>query len=683
MSDTSQSAPTRRLTALARQLQSTPCAVSTRDQTVNELATERSRASFSPRAMSDFIFGGKHQTEVRLEALKLLEDHPEFQNGVGIFDRSLAERREHTVQRLRRLYSLFMEVGADVEKRDTLADLVGVFDLPLWTRNGVHFGLFLGAIMGQGDQDQQDEWMLPTMLLELFGCYAMTELGHGSFTRGFETTATFDEETDEFVIHTPTDTATKWWIGGAGQTATHSVCFARLVLPKDGGVDHGVQSFVVPLRDVETHEPLPRFDHVRIPRANMLRRYAQVSRDGVFSQTQHKAQLAYAALLVNRGKIVTLSVGVLEKALTIAVRYAAVRRQGLQVNSGDPHPETKLLDYQTHQHRLMPVMARAYAYRLQTRHITRLLQQFEAQGSDISEALLADIHGTMSGFKAFCTWDVQEGIDTCRQSCGGNGYSVYTGLAELLADFSVMVTFEGDNTVMAQQTAHYLMRSVEKLRRGDKLAGSVQYLERVQVSAHGRQWGVTSPEDLDNLVLVRDALDVYAGCQVLQVAAKLAGAPGNTEAERTNSCLVDLVEIARVHVFYNVATAFIQHIEEIEKQASGDSVAIKPALEALCQLYICQELDRGAAFFLKEKFMTPFQCNLVHERLRESCVRVRADAVALVDAFLLTDSVLNSSVGGSNGSIYEGSLAAVSHRTDPTPYYTTAIKPIFEGELLD
>ncbi|RLN46669.1 hypothetical protein BBJ29_001396 [Phytophthora kernoviae] len=678
MSDTAQSAPARRLTALARQLQSTPCAVSTRDQTVNELTTERSRASFSPRAMSDFIFGGKHQTEVRLEALKLLEDHPEFQNGVGVFDRSLAERREHTVQRLRRLYSLFMEVGADVEKRDTLADLVGVFDLPLWTRNGVHFGLFLGAIMGQGDQEQQDEWMLPTMMLELFGCYAMTELGHGSFTRGFETTATFDEETDEFVIHTPTDTATKWWIGGAGQTATHSVCFARLVLPKDGGVDHGVQSFVVPLRDVETHEPLPRvrigdmgskmglqgvdngwiqFDHVRIPRANMLRRYAQVSRDGVFSQTQHKAQLAYAALLVNRGKIVTLSVGVLEKALTIAVRYAA--------------------------HRLMPVMARAYAYRLQTRYITRLLRQFEAQGSDISEALLADIHGTMSGFKAFCTWDVQEGIDTCRQSCGGNGYSVYTGLAELLADFSVMVTFEGDNTVMAQQTAHYLMRSVEKLRRGDKLAGSVQYLERVQVSTHGRQWGVTSPEDLDNPVLVRDALDVYAGRQVLQAAAKLANAPGNTDAERTNSCLVDLVEIARVHVFYNVATAFIQHIEEIEKQASGDSVAIKPALEALCQLYICQELDRGAAFFLKEKFMTPSQCNLVRERLRESCVRVRADAVALVDAFLLTDSVLNSSVGGSDGSIYEGSLAAVSHRTDPTPYYTTAIKPIFEGELLD
>ncbi|KAL3663905.1 hypothetical protein V7S43_010795 [Phytophthora oleae] len=653
--------------------------------------------------MADSIYGGKRQTDLRLEAMQLLEGHPEFRNDMAIFDRSLTQRREHTVQRVRRLYSLFMEHGADVDKRDTLADIVGVFDLPMWTRNGVHFGLFLGAIMGQGDQSQQDEWMLPTMMLELFGCYGMTELGHGSFTRGFETTATFDVKTDEFVIHTPTDTATKWWIGGSGQTATHTVCFARLVLPNDGA-DHGVQSFIVPLRDVETHDPLPgvrigdmgskmglqgvdngwiQFDHVRIPRANMLRRYAQVSRDGVFSQTQHKAQLAYAALLVNRGKIVTLSVGILEKAVTIAVRYAAVRRQGLQVNSEDSHSETRLLDYQTHQYRLMPVLARAYAYRLQTRHITRLLQHFDAQGSDISEALLADIHGTMSGFKAFCTWDVHEGIDACRQSCGGNGYSKYTGLAELFADFSAMVTFEGDNTVMALQTAHYLLRAVEKLHRGEKLAGSVQYLEREQASNRRRQWGVEGPTDLSNAALLRDALDVYTGRQVLQVSAKLAAANGETETERLNSCQVDLVEIARVHVFYNVASAFLQHIQELKTDTSGGSDALVPALGALCQLYICQELDRGAAFLLKEKYLSSVQSNLVRERLMESCARVRDDAVGLVDAFMLTDTVLNSSVGRADGSIYEGALAAVTHRTGPTPYFTSAIKPIFDGEPLE
>ncbi|UIZ20985.1 hypothetical protein KXD40_000590 [Peronospora effusa] len=700
MSDTSSS--TRRLAVLSRHLQSVPCAVSTRDQTVAELAAERARANFCSRAMADFLFGGTKQTELRLETMQLLENFPEFCNDVGRFDRSLEQQREHTVQRIRRLHTLFMEHGADVDKRDTLADIVGVFDLPLWTRNGVHFGLFLGAIMGQGDQEQLEKWMLPTLMLQLFGCYGMTELGHGSFTRGFKTTATFDEETDEFVIHTPTDTATKWWIGGAGQTATHTVCFAKLVLPNNNGVDHGVQSFIVPLRDVATHDPLPgvkigdmgskmglqgvdngwiQFDQVRVPRANMLRRYAQVSRDGVFSQTQHKAQLAYATLLVNRGKIVTLSVGILEKAVTIAVRYAAVRRQGLQVNSEDAHVETRLLDYQTHQYRLMPVLARAYAYRVQTRHITRLLQQFDTVGSDISEALLADIHGTMSGFKAFYTWDVLEAIDVCRQSCGGNGYSKYTGLAELQADFSVMVTFEGDNTVMAQQTANYLLRCVEKLRRGEKLAGSVQYLEREQASNQRSQWDVKSAADLNNAALLRDALDVYTGRHVFQVAAKLAESEGKTELERANSCLVDFVEIARVHVFYNGATAFLDQIEALKAKSLGKT--LEPALEALCQLYICQELDRGAAFLLKEKFMSTFQSNLVRVQLMKNCARVRADCVALVDAFMLTDTVLNSSVGRADGSIYEGALAAVHHRTGPTPYFATSIKPMFEGKPLE
>ncbi|POM78026.1 Acyl-CoA dehydrogenase/oxidase, partial [Phytophthora palmivora] len=129
MSDTSST--TRRLAALSRQLQPAPCAVSTRDQTVAELAAERARASFSSRVMADFIFGGRKQTELRLEAMQMLEKHPEFRSDVGIFDRSLAQRREHTLQRVRRLYTLFMEHGTDVDKRETLADIVGVFDLPL------------------------------------------------------------------------------------------------------------------------------------------------------------------------------------------------------------------------------------------------------------------------------------------------------------------------------------------------------------------------------------------------------------------------------------------------------------------------------------------------------------------------------------------------------------------------
>ena len=71
---------------------------------------------------------------------------------------------------------------------------------------------------------------------------------------GIETTATFDREADEFVIHTPTLTATKWWIGGAAESATHSTVFANLIVD---GKRYGVKPFVVPLRDPETFSLLP------------------------------------------------------------------------------------------------------------------------------------------------------------------------------------------------------------------------------------------------------------------------------------------------------------------------------------------------------------------------------------------------------------------------------------------
>ena len=55
-------------------------------------------------------------------------------------------------------------------------------------------------------------------------------------------------------MNTPTITATKFWIGGLAEMATFSVVFARLLI---GEKDHGVHSFLVPLRDIKTHTPLP------------------------------------------------------------------------------------------------------------------------------------------------------------------------------------------------------------------------------------------------------------------------------------------------------------------------------------------------------------------------------------------------------------------------------------------
>jgi len=90
--------------------------------------------------------------------------------------------------------------------------------------------------------------------LNIIGCYAQTELGHGSNVAGLETTATFDQTTDEFVIHTPTIKAAKFWPGSLGRHATHAVVFARMIVNKK---DYGPLPFMVPIRSRVDHKPFP------------------------------------------------------------------------------------------------------------------------------------------------------------------------------------------------------------------------------------------------------------------------------------------------------------------------------------------------------------------------------------------------------------------------------------------
>jgi acyl-CoA oxidase len=60
----------------------------------------------------------------------------------------------------------------------------------------------------------------------MLGCYAQTEVGHGSNLQGLQTTATYVPETDEFELWTPTLESCKWWPGTLGRTG------AWLVAPR-------------------------------------------------------------------------------------------------------------------------------------------------------------------------------------------------------------------------------------------------------------------------------------------------------------------------------------------------------------------------------------------------------------------------------------------------------------------
>ena len=175
-----------------------------------------------------------------------------------------------------------------------------VADPSLQIKSGVQWGLFGSAILQLGTEQHHAKWLPGVMDLSIPGAFAMTEIGHGSDVAAVGTTATYDPETEEFVIHTPFRGAWKDYLGNAALHGEAAVVFAQLIT---NGVNHGVHCFYVPLRG-EDGVDLPgigreddglkgglngidngrlSFDHVRIPRTNLLNRYGDVAADGTYS----------------------------------------------------------------------------------------------------------------------------------------------------------------------------------------------------------------------------------------------------------------------------------------------------------------------------------------------------------------------------------------------------------------
>ena len=141
------------------------------------------------------------------------------------------------------------EVGAAITGFEVQAHA----DLSLLVKSGVQWGLFGGAVRRLGTEDHHQRYLADIMSTRLMGCFAMTETGHGSDVQSIGTTATYDADTAEFVVHTPSPNATKNYIGNAACDGRLAVVFCQLETRGEG---HGVHAVLVPIRD-EAGDPMP------------------------------------------------------------------------------------------------------------------------------------------------------------------------------------------------------------------------------------------------------------------------------------------------------------------------------------------------------------------------------------------------------------------------------------------
>ncbi|XP_078510686.1 peroxisomal acyl-coenzyme A oxidase 1-like isoform X1 [Lissotriton helveticus] len=627
-----------------------------------DLQRERASATFNPELLTHILDGSPERSRRRREIENLVLNDPVFQHeDLNFLSRS--DRYEVAIKKSSNMVLKMREYG--------ISDPEEIYWFKSFVHRGrpepldLHLGMFLPTLLSQATAEQQERFFMPAWNLEIIGTYAQTEMGHGTHLRGLETTATYDPSTQEFILNSPTVSSIKWWPGGLGKTSNHAIVLAQLYIQ---GQCKGLHAFIVPIRHIGTHQPLPgvtvgdigpkfgfdetdngflKLDNVRIPRENMLMKYAKVEPNGTYVKPV-SAKLTYGTMVFIRSLIVGESARCLSRACTIAIRYSAVRHQS-ELRPGEPEPQ--ILDYQTQQYKLFPLLATAYAFWFVGDYMNRTYHRITGDINQGNLSELPELHALSAGLKAFTSWTASTGIEDCRMACGGHGYSRCSGLPDIYVTFTPACTYEGENTVMMLQTARFLVKSYMQVRAGRPVGGMVSYLndlalQRVQPHPVAARPVVVDINDLASLVeayKLRTAWLVEAAAKSVQTELNRR----KTKEDAWNLSSVELVRASEAHCHYVVVKLFTDKLSEIA------DVAVHNVLNSLCLLYALQGINRNTGDFLQAGLFTAPQLAQVQLRIKELLTLIRSNAVALVDAFDYSDAQLGSVLGRYDGNVYE------------------------------
>ncbi|MDQ4215277.1 acyl-CoA dehydrogenase [Microbacterium sp. ASV81] len=536
-------------------------------------------------------------------------------------------------------------------------------DPSLQIKSGVQWGLFGSAVLQLGTAEHHDKWLPGIMSLEIPGAFAMTEIGHGSDVASIGTTATYDPETEEFVIHTPFRAATKEFLGNAALHGVAATVFAQLIT---NGVNHGVHCFYVPLRGTEGEhagEDLPgisreddglkgglngidngrlSFDHVRIPRTNLLNRYGDVAADGTYTSAIDSPGRRFftmlGTLVQGRVSLDGASSWASALGLYIAITYAGQRRQF----TGASGEETTLLDYGKHQRRLLPRLATTYA---QLFAHDEFLQKFDGvfSGRTDTPQDREDLETLAAALKPLSTWHALDTLQECREACGGAGFMFENRFVGLRQDLDIYVTFEGDNNVLLQLVGKRLLTDLAKQFKGKDAAALARYAVEQTAGKvfHGaglRQFG-QSVADLGSIA--RSVENGLRGEQqhelltdrVQQMIADVAGrlrAAGKDKAlgeKLFNENQAELIEAARAHGELLQWEAFSDAVGRTTDEGS------RTVLTWLRDLFGLQLIEKHLAWYLINGRLSAQRAASVSRYIDRLCTRLRPHALDLVNAF--------------------------------------------------
>lgn len=616
-----------------------------------------SRPSFDPDTMNALLDGAEHDI---IQKVKTILCDPAFHY---IDPDSLTTYREQVLIWCRLLadqgfgamaYPEAYGGEGDMRKYFTIMETLSYHDLSTVIKFGVQFGLWGMSVYFLGTKKHHDKYLKDIGTLKLPGCFAMTETGHGSNVKGVQTTATYQPHNRTFIIHTPNQLATKEYIGNAALHGQMATVFAKLIIDD---TDYGVNAFVVPLRTPkgEMHPGVTitdcgrkmglngvdngkiAFDQVEIPYDNMLDKYASVDESGNFqspiTSDNRRFFTMLSTLVGGRIGIPRAGLSAAKSGLTIAIKYGDQRQQFGPENG----QEVPILNYRTHQRRLMPLLANAYALHFGLQHVTeRFLKRTEEEMQEI-EAMAA-------GLKAWATWNTTHTLQECREACGGKGYLSENRIDRLKNDTDVFTTFEGDNTVLMQLVAKGRLSEFKKQFSDINFFGMVNYVTQHAKTSIVEMNPITIRNtDIDHLLDPEFHLAAfrYHENEILSSAAKRFKKhldAGMDSFDAFNQTQYHMVQVGHAYVERLILEQFLEAVEKTEDPKC------KEALRKLCQLFALTQLEKNKGWYLEQDYMAGVKTKAIRKLINQLCWEVRQDAVALVDAFKIPKECLGADI---------------------------------------